>query len=74
MGMADTRSVPGVISEPQPGQPVPADRDRFVPSNGHGRRFIKAQAAPHRHDLPMSELQNFRQRTKTPVTEVHRWR
>ncbi len=44
-----------------PSNPHWADRDRFVLSNGHGSMLIYALLHLTGYDLPMSELQNFRQ-------------
>ena len=44
-----------------PTNPNWADRDRFVLSNGHGSMLIYALLHLTGYDLPMSELQTFRQ-------------
>ena len=44
-----------------PSNPHWADRDRFVLSNGHGSMLIYALLHLTGYDLPMSELQKFRQ-------------
>jgi transketolase len=50
-----------------PANPHWADRDRFVLSNGHGSMLIYALLHLTGYDLPMSELQAFRQlHSKTP--------
>ncbi|MEG0100739.1 MAG: transketolase C-terminal domain-containing protein, partial [Citrobacter sp.] len=50
-----------------PNNPSWADRDRFVLSNGHGSMLIYSLLHLTGYDLPMSELQNFRQlHSKTP--------
>ena len=50
-----------------PANPQWADRDRFVLSNGHGSMLIYALLHLTGYELPMSELQAFRQlHSKTP--------
>ncbi|MGS9159723.1 transketolase, partial [Salmonella enterica subsp. enterica serovar Infantis] len=50
-----------------PTKPSWDDRDRFVLSNGHGSMLIYRLLHLTGYDLPMSELQNFRQlHSKTP--------
>jgi len=50
-----------------PSNPHWANRDRFVVSNGHGSMLLYALLHLSGYDLPMSELQNFRQlHSKTP--------
>jgi transketolase len=50
-----------------PGNPHWADRDRFVLSNGHGSMLLYALLHLTGYDLPMSELQRFRQlHSRTP--------
>ncbi len=50
-----------------PAHPQWADRDRFVLSNGHGSMLLYALLHLSGYDLPMSELQAFRQlHSKTP--------
>ncbi|WP_088280182.1 transketolase [Ideonella sp. A 288] len=50
-----------------PTNPRWADRDRFVLSNGHGSMLLYALLHLTGYDLPMSELQAFRQlHSKTP--------
>ncbi|MCP5272527.1 MAG: transketolase [Burkholderiaceae bacterium] len=50
-----------------PANPHWADRDRFVLSNGHGSMLIYALLHLTGYDLPMSELQAFRQlHSQTP--------
>ena len=44
-----------------PTNPLWPDRDRFVLSNGHGSMLIYALLHLSGYDLPLSELQNFRQ-------------
>ena len=50
-----------------PANPQWPDRDRFVLSNGHGSMLVYALLHLTGYDLPMSELQSFRQlHSKTP--------
>ncbi len=50
-----------------PSNPKWADRDRFVLSGGHGSMLLYAPLHLTGYDLPMSELQSFRQwGSKTP--------
>ncbi len=50
-----------------PRNPAWADRDRFVLSNGHGSMLLYALLHLTGFDLPMSELERFRQlHSKTP--------
>ena len=68
MGMADIAEVlwRGYLNH-NPTNPLWADRDRFVLSNGHGSMLIYSLLHLTGYDLPMSELQNFRQlHSKTP--------
>jgi len=62
MGMADIAEVlwNRHLSH-NPTNPHWANRDRFVLSNGHGSMLIYALLYLTGYDLPMSELQNFRQ-------------
>jgi len=62
MGMADIAEVlwNRHLSH-NPTNPQWANRDRFVLSNGHGSMLIYALLHLTGYDLPMSELQNFRQ-------------
>ena len=62
MGMADIAEVlwNRHLSH-NPSNPHWANRDRFVLSNGHGSMLIYALLHLTGYDLPMSELQNFRQ-------------
>jgi transketolase len=62
MGMADIAEVlwNRHLSH-NPLNPHWANRDRFVLSNGHGSMLIYALLHLTGYDLPMSELQNFRQ-------------
>jgi transketolase len=56
-----------------PANPQWADRDRFVVSNGHGSMLLYALLHLSGYDLPLAELENFRQlHSKTPGhPEVH---
>lgn len=68
MGMADIAEVlwRDYLNH-NPTNPHWADRDRFVLSNGHGSMLIYSLLHLTGYDLPMSELQNFRQlHSKTP--------
>lgn len=68
MGMADIAEVlwRNYLNH-NPNNPLWADRDRFVLSNGHGSMLIYSLLHLTGYDLPMSELENFRQlRSKTP--------
>ena len=50
-----------------PADPAWANRDRFVLSNGHGSMLVYALLHLTGYDLPMAELQKFRQlHSKTP--------
>ncbi len=50
-----------------PSNPAWADRDRFVLSNGHGSMLLYALLHLTGYDLPMSEIESFRQlHSKTP--------
>lgn len=68
MGMADIAEVLWRdFLNHNPVNPQWADRDRFVLSNGHGSMLIYSLLHLAGYDLPMSELQNFRQlHSKTP--------
>ncbi|VAX77063.1 Transketolase 1 [Serratia symbiotica] len=68
MGMADIAEVlwRDYIKH-NPTNPLWVDRDRFVLSNGHGSMLIYSLLHLTGYDLPMSELENFRQlHSKTP--------
>ncbi len=68
MGMADIAEVlwRGYLNH-NPTNPLWADRDRFVLSNGHGSMLIYSLLHLTGYDLPISELENFRQlHSKTP--------
>jgi len=68
MGMADIAEVLWrKFLKHNPSNPNFSDRDRFVLSNGHGSMLIYSLLHLTGYDLPMSELQNFRQlHSKTP--------
>ena len=68
MGMADIAEVLwNRHLKHNPLNPQWADRDRFVLSNGHGSMLIYALLHLTGYDLPMRELQQFRQlHSKTP--------
>ena len=62
MGMADIAEVLWRDHlRHNPANPQWPDRDRFVLSNGHGSMLIYALLHLSGYDLPLSELQNFRQ-------------
>ena len=74
MGMADIAEVLwNDFHRHNPGNPHWFDRDRFVLSNGHGSMLQYALLHLSGYDLPMSELERFRQlHSKTPGhPEVH---
>ncbi|WP_031569067.1 transketolase [Rheinheimera texasensis] len=68
MGMADIATVLWRdFFKHNPQDPAWVDRDRFVLSNGHGSMLLYALLHLSGYDLPMSELQRFRQlHSKTP--------
>lgn len=68
MGMADIATVLWRdFLKHNPQDPAWVDRDRFVLSNGHGSMLLYALLHLTGYDLPMSELQRFRQlHSKTP--------
>ncbi len=68
MGMADLAEVLwNDFLAHNPADPTWFNRDRFVVSNGHGSMLLYALLHLSGYDLPMSELQNFRQlHSKTP--------
>ncbi|MBI3368161.1 MAG: transketolase, partial [Burkholderiales bacterium] len=68
MGMAEIAvALWGRHLKHSPVNPLWADRDRFVLSNGHGSMLLYALLHLTGYDLPMSELRNFRQlHSKTP--------
>ena len=68
MGMADIAEVLWRdFLKHNPTDPDWADRDRFVLSNGHGSMLIYSLLHLSGYDLPLSELQQFRQlHSKTP--------
>ena len=68
MGMADIAEVlwNGHLRH-SPANPAWPDRDRFVLSNGHGSMLIYALLHLAGYDLPVAELENFRQlHSRTP--------
>jgi transketolase len=68
MGMADIAEVLwNDFLRHNPANPAWPGRDRFVMSNGHGSMLIYSLLHLSGYDLPLSELQNFRQlHSKTP--------
>jgi transketolase len=68
MGMAEMAvAVWGRHLKHNPADPLWADRDRFVLSNGHGSMLLYALLHLSGYDLAMSELRSFRQlHSKTP--------
>ncbi|QOL25355.1 transketolase [Thalassotalea sp. LPB0316] len=68
MGMADIAEVLWRDHlKHNPTDPKWVDRDRFILSNGHGSMLIYSLLHLTGYDLPMSELENFRQlHSKTP--------
>ncbi|MEN5018049.1 transketolase [Erwinia sp. Eh17-17] len=68
MGMADIAEVLWRdFLNHNPENPLWADRDRFVLSNGHGSMLIYSLLHLSGYDLPIGELANFRQlHSKTP--------
>ena len=68
MGMADIAEVLWRdFLNHNPQNPLWADRDRFVLSNGHGSMLIYSLLHLTGYDLPIEELKNFRQlHSKTP--------
>ncbi|MDE2609528.1 transketolase [Pandoraea sp.] len=68
MGMAEIAvALWGRHLRHNPANPLWADRDRFVLSNGHGSMLLYSLLHLSGYDLPMSELRNFRQlHSKTP--------
>jgi len=68
MGMADIAEVLWrKFLKHNPTNPNFSDRDRFVLSNGHGSMLIYSLLHLSGYDLPMSEIENFRQlHSKTP--------
>ncbi|MCX8956727.1 transketolase [Erwinia psidii] len=68
MGMADIAEVLWRdFMHHNPANPAWADRDRFVLSNGHGSMLLYSLLHLTGYDLPMSELENFRQlHSRTP--------
>ncbi len=68
MGMAEIAvALWGSHLRHNPVDPLWADRDRLVVSNGHGSMLLYALLHLTGYDLPMDELRNFRQlHSKTP--------
>ncbi|MGH8177952.1 MAG: transketolase [Steroidobacter sp.] len=68
MGMAEIAEVLWLRHlRHNPGNPQWFDRDRFVVSNGHGSMLLYALLHLSGYELPMQELQRFRQlHSKTP--------
>ena len=68
MGMADIAEVLwNRHLRHNPVNPAWPDRDRFVLSNGHGSMLVYALLHLSGYDLPMTELENFRQlHSRTP--------
>lgn len=68
MGMADIAEVLwNDYLQHNPGNPQWPNRDRFVLSNGHGSMLIYSLLHLTGYELPIEELQNFRQlHSKTP--------
>ena len=68
MGMADIAEVLwNDFLCHNPGNPAWPNRDRFVLSNGHGSMLLYSLLHLSGYDLPMTELENFRQlHSKTP--------
>jgi len=68
MGMADIAEVLwNDYLRHNPANPAWPDRDRFVLSNGHGSMLLYSLLHLSGYDLPMGEIENFRQLgSKTP--------
>ena len=68
MGMADIAEVLWrEFMHHNPSNPLWADRDRFILSNGHGSMLLYSLLHLTGYDLPIEELKNFRQlHSKTP--------
>ena len=68
MGMAEIAEVLWIHHlRHNPANPIWADRDRFVLSNGHGSMLIYALLHLTGYDLPIEEIKRFRQlHSKTP--------
>ena len=73
MGMADIADVLwNDYMQHNPANPDWPNRDRFVLSNGHGSMLIYSLLHLTGYDLPIEELQNFRQlHSKTPGHPEH---
>src|SRR6185369_13695418 len=62
MGMADIATVLWLrFLRYQPNDPNWPNRDRFVLSNGHGSMLLYSMLHLAGYDLPLAELQRFRQ-------------
>ena len=68
MGMADIAEVLwNDFLQHNPANPQWPNRDRFVLSNGHGSMLIYSLLHLSGYELPLEELQNFRQlHSRTP--------
>jgi len=68
MGMADiAEALWNDYLSHDPARPDWINRDRFVVSNGHGSMLLYSLLHLTGYDLPIEELQNFRQmNSKTP--------
>ncbi len=73
MGMADVAEVLWTrFLRHDPAHPAWWDRDRFVLSNGHGSMLLYALLHLSGYDLPMAELERFRQLgSRTPGHPEH---
>ena len=73
MGMADIATVLWLrFLRYQPDDPAWPNRDRFVLSNGHGSMLLYSMLHLAGYDLPMAELQRFRQLgSRTPGHPEH---
>ncbi len=73
MGMAEMAvALWGQHLQHNPGNPLWANRDRFVLSNGHASMILYALLHLTGYDLAVSELRNFRQlHSKTPGHPEH---
>jgi transketolase len=73
MGMAEIAlALWGTHLRHNPANPMWADRDRFVLSNGHGSMLLYALLHLTGYELPMEELRRFRQlHSKTPGHPEH---
>ncbi|MBA3731283.1 MAG: transketolase, partial [Gammaproteobacteria bacterium] len=73
MGMADIAEVLwNDFLRHNPADPIWADRDRFVVSNGHGSMLLYALLHLAGYDLPIEQLKRFRQlHSRTPGHPEH---